>query len=422
MTAMFQYDDNLRNIQVSLKIYNMHTNGVDNGVESGHLPLPISLTKNSRISICCLKQEKKRKYYSNLFNTLVSSGKLEHIMWTAIVIFFVLAIIGNLLDKKKATPPSSRHKSPTSSTTTVQKNDISRSTSAQTRTSCADLPPTNPFVRVPVTTANVALSMHDARAMLDKIEGFRDFLLTRYAITGLTHLSPAYASDLHHAFMCTVGHLHFYAIQHFDWRSVVDFSAVKRKPIPALYHFTHLSNLQSILEHGILTRKQLDTSDHVFRYNDELRLDGVRDSISLSIGHVNNKMLFKYTQGLRDHEWVILKIKSELISGPKTPSFDHTQLLQNNVFCRNNAASSEMTALSIRERQSWQAFQHLFADEHGEDSGERPYDVQAEVLHLSTIPLHFISDIIFYAAENVPAWLTATNTNIVIDPTRFSFR
>ncbi|WP_333850987.1 DarT ssDNA thymidine ADP-ribosyltransferase family protein [Leclercia sp.] len=340
-------------------------------------------------------------------------------MWTAIGIFFVLAVIGNILNKKKANPPSSKPKPSLSSKNTLPNHDAHRRTAA--RTLITDLP-APPSASLPVTSDNLSLSLHDARTLLSQVEGFRDFLLTRYAITGLTHLSPAYTSDLHHAFMREVGPLHFYALQHFDWRSVVDFTPVKRKPVPALYHFTHLSNLESILEHGILTRQQLDASGHPFRYNDTRRLDGIRNSISLSIGHVNNKMLFKYTQGLQDHDWVILKIKPDLIAGPSAPSFDHAHLLQNNVFCRNNAASAEMTAISVAARQTWHAFHQLFADEQGQDRGERPYDVQAEVLHLATIPTHFISEIIFYAAENVPAWLSPAKANIVVDPARFSFR
>lgn len=343
-------------------------------------------------------------------------------MWTVIGVFFVLAVIGNILNKKKPSPPSSQNKPPASSNAPLQFNDTSRRTSSQTRTLLTDLPPVAPPAAPPATTGRASLSVHDANALLTHVDGFRDFLLTRYAITGLTHLPPAYTSDLHLAFMREVGHLHFYAIQQFDWRRVVNFASVARKPIPALYHFTHISNLKSILEHGILTRLQLESSAKSFRYNDDLRLDGVRNSISLSIGHVNNKMLFKYTQGLRDREWVILKIKPELISGPVSASFDHANLLRHNVFCRSNAASSEMTAMSITERQSWGAFQSLYADESGADRGEKPYDVQAEILHLAAIPAHFISDIIFYAAENVPSWLTQSDASIVVDPARYSFR
>ncbi|NIY46155.1 DarT ssDNA thymidine ADP-ribosyltransferase family protein [Cedecea colo] len=348
-------------------------------------------------------------------------------MWTVIGVLFVLAVIGNILNKNKAPPASPQKRPPAPSYDVLKHNVTSRRTSSQTRLLFADLPLTIPSivappVVVPPTIDGESLSIRDASALLNRVDGFRDFLLTRYAITGLTHLSPAYTSDLHYAFMHEVGHLHFYAIQQFDWKHLVDFRSVARKSVPALYHFTHISNLKSILEHGILTRQILESSGKSFRYNDGLRLDGVRNSISLSVGHVNNKMLYKYTQGLRDHEWAILKIKPELISGPTSPSFDHANLLQHNIFCRNNAASSEMTAVSIAERQTCRAFQSLFVDVNGENSGERPYDVQAEILHQASIPVHFISDIIFYATENIPSWLTHPKANIVVDPARFSFR
>lgn len=346
-------------------------------------------------------------------------------MWTVIGIFFVLAVIGNILNKNKTPPP--QKKPPAPSNDALKHNDTRRRTSSQTRTLFTGLPLKAPPVVVPPVVIppiieGESLSLRDASALLSRVDGFRDFLLTRYAITGLTYLSPAYTSDLHFAFMREIEPLHFYLIQHFDWRRLVDFGSVARKPIPALYHFTHISNLQSVLEHGILTRQNLESSGKSFRYNDDLRLDGVRNSISLSVGHVNNKMLYKYTQGLRDHEWVILKIKPELISGPTSPSFNHANLLQHNVFCRNNAASSEMTAVSIAERQTSGAFQSLFTDESGGNNGERPYDVQAEILHQASIPVHFISDIIFYAAENIPSWLTHPKANIVVDPACFSFR
>lgn len=345
-------------------------------------------------------------------------------MWTVIGVFFVLAVIGNILNKNKAPPPPSpsKNKPQAPSSDTLKYTDTSRRSLPQTRTLLVDTPTKPSDLIIPPMINSEPLRIADALALLSRVEGFRDFLLTRYAITGLTHLSPAYASDLHYAFMREVGNLHFYALQKFDWRGLVDFASVPRKPISALYHFTHISNLQSILEHGILTRRSLESSGKSFRYNDELRLDGVRDSISLSIGHVNNKMLYKYTQRMQDHDWVILKIKPELISGPISPSFDHSHLLEQNIFCRNNAASSEMTAVSIAERQTYRAFHSLFSDEKGENSGERPFDVQAEILHLSSIPVHFISDMIFYAAENVPTWLNNPKANIVIDPARFSFR
>ncbi|MBZ0059768.1 MULTISPECIES: DarT ssDNA thymidine ADP-ribosyltransferase family protein [unclassified Leclercia] len=328
-------------------------------------------------------------------------------MWTVIGILFVLGIIGNAFSKKK-TPPA-RPKFPP---TVVHPEAPPK------------IAPTLVVAPTPVISPDVGevrLERQDAIMLLSQVTGLKELLLTRYALTGLTRLSPAYASDLHFAFMRELRNLHFYAIQNYDWRNLIDYTSIKRKPISALYHFTHISNLQSILEHGILTRQQLESSDQPFYYNDNLRLDGVRDSISLSVGHVNNKMLYKYTQGLNDHEWVILKIKTELITGPLSPSFDHTNLLNRNVYCRHNAASSGVTSISIAERQTYSAFNAMFVGDNGEEH-DLPVDVQSEILHLGTIPTHFISELIFYGQENVPAWLNNLPQRIVVDPSRFSFR
>lgn len=328
-------------------------------------------------------------------------------MWTVIAVLFVLAIIGNAI-KKKNTPPE-RPKYPP----TIVNPD-----------SPPKITPTPIVAPAPVIspdTGEVRLERQDAVRLLSQVAGLKELLLTRYAITGLTNLSPAYASDLHFAFMREMRNVHFYAIQHYDWRSLIDYTGIKRKPVSALYHFTHISNLMSILEHGILTRQQLELSGHPFHYNDNLRLDGVRDSISLSVGHVNNKMLYKYTNGLTDHEWVILKIKTELITGPLIPSFDHTRLLNRNVYCRHNAASSGVTSITITERQTHNAFNAMFVGDNGEEYN-LPVDIQSEILHLDAIPAHFISELIFYDQENVPAWLNNSSQRIVVDPSRFSFR
>ena len=346
-------------------------------------------------------------------------------MWTVICVFFVLAIVGNAFNKKKAPPIKPKRKPSIPTRDKHFTPPLPRSITSQKADVTVISHPVSPVMVPAITTKDTlqeTLNINDALVMLSNIAGFQDFLLTRYAITGFTQLSPAYASDLHYAFIREVGHQHFYAIQNFDWRRVVDFTCVKRKSISALYHFTHISNLHSILENGILTRQQLDTTGQPFRYNDELRLDGVRNSISLSLGHVNNKMLYKYTKGLSDHEWVILEIKSELITGPLTPSFDHMHLLNHNVYCKGNAASSSVKAISIAERQKYSSFQAMFTNENGGEMEQQPYDVQAEILHLGAIPAHFISKIIFYSAENVPSWIAPSQADIVIDASRFSFR
>lgn len=350
-------------------------------------------------------------------------------MWTAIGIFLVLAFIGNLIKKKE--PPATKSGSRTAEPIVdVEKRkahsrQLERVIPPVAPPSLFDNRPREPQSSRPlisgVNHAAPCITMTDALNMIMHINGFKEYMLTRYAITGDTHLAPAYTSDLHNEFMQQVANKPFYAIQAFNWARAIDFSGVKRRNIAALYHFSHLTNLKNIFQSGIMTRQQLDEGQNSFHYNDELRLEGMRNSISLSLGQVNKKMLYKYSQALRDHDWVILKIKKELISGPTQPSFDHQTLLNQTVFCHSNAASSGVRSISVEQRQKHQAFQAMFSSNTNEDSGDRPYDIQAEILYCGAIPVWFISEVIFYSAENVPSWLRDCPVKIVVDPSHFAF-
>lgn len=64
----------------------------------------------------------------------------------------------------------------------------------------------------------------------------------------------------------------------------------------------------------------------------------------------------------------------------------------------------------------------MFCGDNHEDSGDRPYDIQAEILYSGEIPAWFISDVVFYSADKIPPWLRDYAVNIVVDPSHFSFR
>lgn len=351
-------------------------------------------------------------------------------MWTVIGIFLVLVFIGNVI-KKKETPPTktgSRVAEPLVDVEkrkayTLQVDPVKPVT--KPRMLLGDIATDDKAPRslmVDVNKAAPGITIAEALNLIMHIDGFKEYMLTRYAITGLTHLAPAYMSDVHDNFMRLIVNKPFYAIQQFNWARVIDFSSTPRRNISSLYHFSHLSNLRSVFKSGIISRQRLEEGGHRFHYNDELRLEGVRDAISLSLGEVNKKMLYKYSQGLRDRDWVIFKIKKELISGPTQPSFDHRALLKRAIFCHHNAASSAVRAISVEQRQKHQAFQAMFCGDNHQDSGDRPYDIQAEILYSGEIPVWFISDVIFYSADKIPPWLRDYTVNIVVDPSHFSFR
>lgn len=76
--------------------------------------------------------------------------------------------------------------------------------------------------------------------------------------------------------------------------------------IEVLVHFTHIANLNSILQHGLLGRAQLESMSWLEppKYNDTYRLDGQREAICLSISFPNYKMFYKYSFNNRS-DWVV---------------------------------------------------------------------------------------------------------------------
>ena len=126
------------------------------------------------------------------------------------------------------------------------------------------------------------------------------------------------------------------------WQNIVSatvFDSSKCKDIDAIYHFTHKSNLSSILEYGILTRTNLNNMNLRYAFNDQMRLDGVLDSISLSFSHPNFKMFYKYRKQTSDDDWVVLKISPSLIYGkePQTSNrTEHLNYLNKAVFCNTD--------------------------------------------------------------------------------------
>lgn len=84
--------------------------------------------------------------------------------------------------------------------------------------------------------------------------------------------------------------------------------------IEALVHFTHIANLSSILQYGLLGRAQLESISWVEppKYNDIYRLDGQREAICLSISFPNYKMFYKYGFNNRS-DWVVLLLKPSIL-------------------------------------------------------------------------------------------------------------
>ena len=214
------------------------------------------------------------------------------------------------------------------------------------------------------------------------------------------------------------------------WQNIVSatvFDSSKCKDIDAIYHFTHKSNLSSILEYGVLTRTNLNNMNLRYAFNDQMRLDGVLDSISLSFSHPNFKMFYKYRKQTSDDDWVVLKISPSLIYGkePQTSNrTEHLNYLNKAVFCNTNAASNKMRNLSIEERMTCNAFLDMFESPIGRALPTYTYDNQAEILYLGDIPVDFIEEIYTNHQDESLNWVRelgykVTENDVVFDQRRY---
>ena len=150
---------------------------------------------------------------------------------------------------------------------------------------------------------------------------------------------------------------------------------VKEVEIPYLVHFTRTANLPAIMQNGlypISRASEIGAAPHI---NDELRLDGHLDGISLSIGFPNYQMFWKYRQENPDIDWSVLVI---------TPS---VLWLKDCAFCKHNAADARISSLPLDTLKTSQALVGMYEEIPGIEPREDqklksydPTDPQAEVL------------------------------------------
>ena len=264
--------------------------------------------------------------------------------------------------------------------------------------------------------------------LANKVDNYLvDFFKIRFYLSGTTKYPKLYCIDDYFA--------HKFpglATQHYTriWDEIIRNTQLdynKLKNISALYHFTHKANLSSILEHGILTRKNLDDMNLKYVFNDELRMDGVLDSISLSFSHPNFKMFYKYRKQTGDENWVVLKISPSLLYG-REDSFSYNTLnfnyLNKAIFCSSNAASMKVKNQPIHQRMTCDAFLNMFESPIGMSLPTYTYDNQAEILYLDNIPVEFIDEIYTSYQDNSLNWARnlgykVSENEVVFDKRRY---
>ena len=161
--------------------------------------------------------------------------------------------------------------------------------------------------------------------------------------------------------------------------------AAKDRDIKHCVHFTNVINLPSILTHGLLSIADLEEAEVDYNFNDNLRLDNLEDSISVSISSPNYKMFYQLRNDNPSDNWVVLILDSAKI------------LNLDCAFCYTNAANINVSSIPLVERKTYSAFQTLFAEKQDHAtrkemglSPNEPTDPQAEILVFNPIPVSAI--------------------------------
>ncbi len=172
------------------------------------------------------------------------------------------------------------------------------------------------------------------------------------------------------------------------------------KNITQLIHFTRKQNINSILQHGLLSRERLKEKNINYQYNDPERRDNWDNSISLSITNKNHYLFneFKRRQNLSDNDFIEIKIKPSILEENEA------------IFCDTNAASTTFEDYrnnpeKLSNLKSWMAFEGMFKKNiyRAKDNKKfkivrlnqkiyEPTCVQAEICFIGDIdPNHFIN-------------------------------
>lgn len=137
-----------------------------------------------------------------------------------------------------------------------------------------------------------------------------------------------------------------------------------------LYHFTRISNLQSILDYGVLPINDLQAANIKYLKNDPLRNDDNLNATSISVSFPNHKLFYKFrkSKSTPENRWCVLEIDVEVLNEVAYKCYKH------------NAARNDTPTCTI-------------SDMFGNSSNEYPEDVQAEIMIQGAIPSPYIETI-----------------------------
>jgi hypothetical protein len=190
---------------------------------------------------------------------------------------------------------------------------------------------------------------------------------------------------------------------------------IHQRYIKYVLHFTQLRNLPSIVQHGLLPRKDLSARRIPHTYNDDIRLDANLDASCLSLSWPNYKMFYQCRTANPGVDWVVIAFSPETLW-----KFDCA-------FCIENAASNRVRAVPLHDRKTPAAFQSMFLDQVFYPSREKlgipedfPTNTQAEILVFGTIPKSFINKV-FVPSEHIAQKCSTMGLSIPTQADSYAF-
>lgn len=114
----------------------------------------------------------------------------------------------------------------------------------------------------------------------------------------------------------------------------------RKLQIPYLIHFTRTENINSIFRHGLYPVSSFAELDSTPIINDELRLDGHLDGISLSVAFPNSQMFYKCRMENPEVNWSVLIL------------FPSILWEKDCAFCRHNAADGRISCQPLESLKS----------------------------------------------------------------------
>ncbi|MCW5230861.1 DUF4433 domain-containing protein [Verminephrobacter eiseniae] len=158
--------------------------------------------------------------------------------------------------------------------------------------------------------------------------------------------------------------------------------------VPYLLHFTQVVNLRDIMKHGLYPIGRVNEIGVMPAINDQKRLDGHRNSTSVSISFPNCEMFYKYRQIKNETDWVVLALAPAVLWEKDC------------AFCRHNAASASIKGQPLLKTPD--ALIGMFEDHASREEQKLktfdPTDVQAEVLVFDVIEPEYVIAAIFETA------------------------